>query len=85
MDALETLINDSEKDTEEAADMNRRCIAEWYTATEHVTDEINNAVFNIREPRWAPQENFRRINLLKLRLRELYAKHRSARSEPAAD
>ena len=53
MDALETSINDLEKDIEEAADMSRRCTAEWCTATEHVIDEINDALFNISEPRWA--------------------------------
>ncbi|MBR9986712.1 MAG: hypothetical protein KFF68_12455 [Desulfosarcina sp.] len=84
MDALETSINDLEKDIEEAADMSQRCTGEWCTATEHVIDEINDALFNISEPRWAPQENSRRIKSLKRRVRELYANYKSAIPKPAA-
>lgn len=84
MDALETSITDLEKDIEEAADMSRRCTAEWCTATEHVIDEINDALFSISEPRWAPEENTRRIKSLKRRVRDLYAKYKAVRPERAA-
>ncbi|MGD8701999.1 MAG: hypothetical protein PVG51_14065 [Desulfosarcina sp.] len=78
MDALEKSLNDLEADIEEAADMTQRCTAEWCTATEHVIDEINDALFNISEPRWAPEAQSRRIKSLKRRVRELYAKYKAA-------
>lgn len=78
MSALETSIIDLEKDIDEAADMSDRCTAEWCTATEHVIDEINDALFNISEPRWAPEEDSRKIKELKRRVRDLYAKYKAA-------
>jgi hypothetical protein len=76
MTALETSIRDLEADIEEAADMSQRCTAEWCEATEHVIDEINDALFTISEPRWASKEDSERIKALKRRVRELYAKYK---------
>ena len=76
--ALETSIRNLEKDIEEAADMTERCTAEWCTATEHVIDEINDALFMISEPRWASDEDSRRIKHLKRRVRELYTRYKGA-------
>ncbi len=85
MNALETSLHQLEEDIDEAADMSERCTDEWCTATEHVIDEINDALFNISEPRWAPQEDSRRIKDLKRRVRDLYARYKAARPErPAA-
>ncbi len=64
--------------------MSQRCTAEWCTATEHVIDEINDALFNISEPRWAPDEDSRRIKSLKRRVLKLYAKYKAARPVSAA-
>ncbi len=77
MSALETSIRDLEADIDEAADMSDRCTAEWCEATEHVIDEINDALFTIHEPRWASDEDSNRIKNLKRRVRELYAKYKS--------
>ena len=77
MTALETSIRDLEADIDEAADMSDRCTAEWCEATEHVIDEINDALFTIHEPRWASDEDSNRIKNLKRRVRELYAKYKS--------
>jgi hypothetical protein len=77
MTALETSISDLEADIEEAADMSQRCTAEWCEATEHVIDEINDALFTISEPRWASKEDSNRIKTLKRRVRELYAQYKS--------
>jgi hypothetical protein len=74
--ALETSIINLEKDIEEAADMSDRCTAEWCTATEHVIDEINDALFMISEPRWSSDEDSKKIKDLKRRVRELYAKYK---------
>ncbi|MDJ0886559.1 MAG: hypothetical protein QNI89_04615 [Desulfobacterales bacterium] len=76
MTALETSIRDLEADIAEAADMSDRCTAEWCEATEHVIDEINDALFTISEPRWASDEDSRRIKTLKRRVRELYTKYK---------
>ena len=74
--ALENSIRNLEKDIEEAADMTDRCTAEWCTATEHVIDEINDALFMISEPRWSTDEDSNKIKTLKRRVRELYAKYK---------
>jgi hypothetical protein len=84
MDALEKSIQDLEKDIEEAADMSHRCTNEWCEATEHVIDEINDALFMISEPRWSRDEDSRRIKNLKKRVRELYARYKSSRSKSVA-
>ncbi len=78
MTALETSIRDLEKDIEEAADMSHRCTAEWCEATEHVIDEINDALFMISEPRWSSDEDSKRIKALKRRVRELYVQYKGA-------
>ena len=74
--ALETSIKNLEADIEEAADMSDRCTSEWCTATEHVIDEINDALFTISEPRWASDDDSQRIKALKRRVRELYAAYK---------
>ncbi len=74
--ALEKSIKNLEADIEEAADMSDRCTSEWCTATEHVIDEINDALFTISEPRWASDEDSQRIKALKRRVRELYAAYK---------
>ena len=76
--ALETSIQNLEADIEEAADMSDRCTAEWCEATEHVIDEINDALFTISEPRWSSDEDSKRIKALKRRVRELYAAYKGA-------
>ena len=84
MSALEKSLHDLEKDIEEAADMQHRCTSEWCEATEHVIDEINDALFMISEPRWAAEEDTRRIKDLKRRVRDLYALYRSGPSRSVA-
>ena len=76
MTALENSIRNLEADIEEAADMSDRCTSEWCEATEHVIDEINDALFTISEPRWASKEDPDRIKALKRRVRELYAAYK---------
>jgi len=80
MSALESSINTLEEDINEAADMSDRCTAEWCEATEHVIDEINDALFMISEPRWSSDEDSRRIKNLKSRVRELYVKYKAVQN-----
>ena len=86
MSALETSLGSLETDIEETADMTRHCTDEWCQATEHVIDDINNALFTISEPRWTSEEASQRIKALKRRVRALYTKNRGRHSgRPALD
>lgn len=72
INALEKSLNLLEKDIEEAKNMAGTCTSEWCEATEHVIDELNNALFSISEPRWADQEDSQKIKKLKRRIYDLY-------------
>jgi hypothetical protein len=74
---LERSLDLLEKEIEEAAEMADLCTSEWCTATEHVIDEISNALFSISEPRWISEEDSRKLRKLKTRLHDLYAKYKS--------
>lgn len=80
MITIKLQIDQLDKDIDEATDMSERCTDEWCTATEHVFDEINDALFNISEPRWASKEESDRIKHLKRRVRDLYTRYMSTRS-----
>jgi len=78
--SLEKSIELLETDVEEAAGMASACTREWCAATEHVIDELGNALFSISEPRWSPEENSNKIKALKRRLHDLYARYRGIAS-----
>jgi hypothetical protein len=75
---LEKGLNILEQDIDEAAGMADACTAEWCQATEHVIDELSNALFSISEPHWGSEEDSKKIRALRKRLHELYAKYKSA-------
>jgi hypothetical protein len=66
------------KGIDEAAEMSSICTSEWCEATEHVIDELSNSIFSISEPRWASDDDSRKIKQLRRRLHDLYAKYKSA-------
>ncbi len=74
---LERSLELLEKDIEEAAQIADLCTSEWCTATEHVIDEISNALFSISEPRWISEKDSRKLRKLKRKLHDLYAKYKS--------
>ena len=74
---LEKSLDMLEQDIEEAAQMQKECTLEWCEATEHVIDELSNALFSISEPRWASDEDSKKIRALKRRVHDLYAKYKS--------
>jgi hypothetical protein len=78
LDALEKSLAQLEEDIEEAASMSDTCTSEWCQATEHVIDELGNALFSISEPRWAPESSTRKLKDLKRRLHDLYAQYKAA-------
>ena len=73
-----------EQDIDEAAGMADTCTAEWCQATEHVIDELSNALFSISEPRWANDEDSAKIKQLKRKVHDLYADYRAVSRDAAA-
>lgn len=65
-----------EKRIEEATEMANVCTNEWCQATEHVIDDLGNALFSISEPRWMDDAQSRKLKKLKHRLHDLYANYR---------
>ncbi len=76
VEALEKSLDMIEKDIEEAKEMASVCTNEWCNATEHVLDELGNALFSISEPRWSSDEDSKRIKALKRRLYDIYVNYR---------
>lgn len=76
LSSLEDSLKELEKDIDEAANMTGVCTDEWCEAIEHVIDDLNNSLFAISEPRWATEEDSRKIKKLKKRVYDLYAKYK---------
>lgn len=74
--ALEKSINVLAKDIDEAKELAGVCTGEWCEATEHVFDELNNALYSISEPRWSDAECTKRIKQLKRQLYDIYVNYR---------
>jgi len=74
---LEEALNKLEKDIDEASEMSERCTAEWCTATEHVIDELSNALFSIHEPKTASDEDTKKLKSLKKKVHDLYTRYKS--------
>jgi len=81
---LEKAIVKLESDIREASQMADACTSEWCQATEHVVDELSNALFSISEPRWANAEDSAKIKRLKRKVHDLYADYRSVSRGAAA-
>jgi len=75
--SLEESLELLEGGIKEAAEMASICTDEWCQATEHVIDDLNNALSSISEPRWAPEEDSRKLKDLKKRVHRLYAGYKS--------
>ncbi len=73
---LERSLDIIEKDIEEAKQLAGVCTNEWCNATEHLLDELGNALFSISEPRWSSDEHNKRIKMLKRRLYDIYVNYR---------
>ena len=74
--ALEKSLEKLEQDINEASEMSDTCTGEWCAATEHVIDELGNALFSISEPRWSDESDSKKIKSLKRRLYDLYSKYK---------
>lgn len=78
MSNMEQSLNLLEKGIDEAVEMRDICTDEWCVATEHVLDELSNGLFSISEPKWAPEEDSKRLKALKRRVHDLYEKYKTA-------
>ena len=81
--SLEQALDKLEADIQEASQMADQCTSEWCEATQHVIDELSNALFSISEPRWSDPEDTAKIKQLKRRVYDLYADYRSVSSKAA--
>ena len=77
LSSLEKAIVRLEADIDEVSEMADTCTSEWCQATEHVIDELSNALFSISEPRWSNKEDSAKIKQLKRRIHDLYADYRN--------
>ncbi|HMB31966.1 MAG TPA: hypothetical protein VKN82_09095 [Desulfohalobiaceae bacterium] len=77
LQGLEEALVKTEKDIDEASSMSEQCTSEWCTATEHVIDELSNSLFSIHEPKFASDEDTKKLKTLKKRVHDLYAKYKS--------
>jgi hypothetical protein len=74
--SLEKSVSLLEKHIEEAKGMAGICTDEWCEATEHVIDDLNNALFSISEPRNADPELSVKIKKLRRRIYDLYVNYK---------
>ena len=74
--SLEKSLRLLDDDIKEAKQMAGKCTDEWCAATEHVIDDLSNALFSISEPRGSDAVVSRKIKELKHRVHDLYADYR---------
>jgi len=77
VNSIEESLDLLEKGIDEAEEMRHICTDEWCVATEHVLDELGNSLFSISEPRWASEEDGRKLKALKRRVHDLYGKYKA--------
>jgi hypothetical protein len=82
--AMEQSVEMLEQDIDEAARMAAICTDEWCEATEHVIDELGNALFSISEPRWSTPEDSQKIKKLKRRVYDLYVNYKGVYEKASA-
>ena len=75
--SMEESLDTLEKGVSEAAEMRKICTDEWCVATEHVIDDLSNALFSISEPAWASEADSKKLKALRKRLHDLYAAYKS--------
>ncbi len=76
MGSLEKSLEALEKDIDSVSKLTTMCTDEWCETTEHVIDDLGNALFSISEPRGSTPEDSTRIRGLKKRLHDLYANYK---------
>jgi hypothetical protein len=75
--SMEKSLDLLENGLDEASEMRNICTDEWCVATEHVLDELSNSLFSISEPRWASEEEGKKLRALKRRIHDLYGRYKA--------
>ncbi len=83
LDALKKSMADLEDHISEAKEMAGVCTEEWCAATEHVIDDLNNALFSISEPRWIDPEQSKELKRLKRRIYDIYVNYKGVYAKMA--
>lgn len=78
---LKSSIDMMASDIDEAKEMQQICTDEWCMATESYLDELAKMIYSISEPRWASNEDSKKISELRRRVHDLYAAYKSVSSE----
>lgn len=76
LNGLENSLNWLDGQIREASEMAGTCTDEWCEATEHVIDDLNNALFSISEPRTDDPELSLKIKKLRRRIYDLYVNYK---------
>jgi len=74
---LDNAVNQLETDIRDAARMADQCTDEWCEATEHVIDNLSDAIFSISETVFAREEDARKIKQLRKRIHDIYAQYKA--------
>jgi hypothetical protein len=74
---LEEGINMLDKEIDEAGKVESVCTDEWCRAVEDYIDELHKSVYSISEPRWATDEDSRKIKELRQRIKQLYNEYKT--------
>jgi hypothetical protein len=75
---LEQALLQMEKSIENSISVPSVCTNEWCESVEEVIDELTDAIYSLNVPRWADKEQISRVNFLKKRARDIYAKYTRA-------
>lgn len=73
MTNLEKAVEIIEQELKDAAELTKVCTGEWCRAVESVIDDLHKSVYSISEPRFATEEDTKRLRNLRCRVRDAYA------------
>ncbi len=77
MSNLEKSLDLLEEELKEASELSDICTDEWCRTAEDLVDDLHKEVYGISEPRWLSEEDSCQLKLLRMRVRDLYAKYKS--------
>jgi DNA polymerase III delta prime subunit len=83
VEELNKALDILDKEIKEAQEMENICTGEWCYSTDVVIDELHKQVFSISEPRWATDEDSKKIKALRRRIKDLYVRFLHAQKAPA--
>ena len=72
---LEHALVQMEKSIEESISVPSACTNEWCQSVEEVIDELTEAIYALKPPRWASQGQTESVRRLKRKAQQVYAKY----------